>query len=647
MRHRFVLFCLAAIPALASFYAPPVHAQSEAASLANQELLAELLTKAETQATSTKPTWRRLLHIPNGSNKSVIDDPEFFLHPKGQTHPDLELQATLEAFYAPIQGPVDGTNELITAVCRFVARYHWLRDELGIDPQTLPHSDCAIFDAVRKELDPGGATIAFAAGHMNSPASMFGHTLLVIDSKSKGRILSKAVNYAADTAGGSGLVFAFRGILGGYKGRFSVLPYYDKVAEYSEISQRDMWEYPITLTEPEMTRLLEHTWELQHKFGWYYFFTENCSYNLLHLINAARPDLDLTHGFNLYTLPVDTVRRLGENQLLSEVVYRPSKATEMLHQSSLLNEADRALSLEVANQRVEPATVTNRFPAANSNTAARARAILDLAAALQKNKYTEQILSPAEYRKAYIKTLRVRSKLGRATESESDSSVPTPLRPDLAHPPSQLGVFAGTRDGDAFVGLRTRLLFHDLLDPPQGYPNGAHIAFGEAILRYQEESQELQIERLTAFEVLSLSPRNELFRPWSWSVHLGLRRIPGLHELASSAAYARGLSYDVGGVGQAYFLAGVQGHSDVDDHHQLGPQAEIGWASHSSSLWRQKIWGRVSQELVGGDDRYYEAGIEHRLHLKQGSLAISLSYDAAEQEDSDAVETSLSWLITF
>ena len=64
-----------------------------------------------------------------------VDDPSFFLHPEGHQRPDLELAATLEALYAP---PTGSTNEIEHAVCRFVARYHWLRERLNIDPATLP-----------------------------------------------------------------------------------------------------------------------------------------------------------------------------------------------------------------------------------------------------------------------------------------------------------------------------------------------------------------------------------------------------------------------------------------------------------------------------------------------------------------------------
>jgi hypothetical protein len=75
------------------------------------------------------------------------------------------------------------------------------------------------------------------------------------------------------------------------------MPYYLKVREYSDLENRDIWEYELNLTPEEIDRLLMHAWELGPIHFDYYFFDENCAYHLLGLLEAARPDLTLTEGF--------------------------------------------------------------------------------------------------------------------------------------------------------------------------------------------------------------------------------------------------------------------------------------------------------------------------------------------------------------
>jgi hypothetical protein len=88
---------------------------------------------------------------------------------------------------------------------------------------------------------------------------MYGHTLLRIDARDQDertRLLAYAINFAADTDEKNGLVFAVKGLLGGYPGTFSVLPYYLKVREYGDLENRDLWEYELDLSPPEVDRVL-------------------------------------------------------------------------------------------------------------------------------------------------------------------------------------------------------------------------------------------------------------------------------------------------------------------------------------------------------------------------------------------------------
>ncbi len=57
------------------------------------------------------------------------------------------------------------------------------------------------------------------------------------------------------------------------------------------MEQRDLWEYRTNLTEAEVRRMTLHILEMQGIYTDYYFLDENCSYDLLFLLEAARPSV--------------------------------------------------------------------------------------------------------------------------------------------------------------------------------------------------------------------------------------------------------------------------------------------------------------------------------------------------------------------
>jgi len=105
--------------------------------------------------------------------------------------------------------------------------------------------------------------MVFPTAHINSPASMYGHTFLRVSSNHDTPLISNAINFAAKTNDTNGLIFAYKGLFGEYEGRYSILPYYEKIKEYNNLEQRDIWEYDLDLTQEEINRLVLHTFELK------------------------------------------------------------------------------------------------------------------------------------------------------------------------------------------------------------------------------------------------------------------------------------------------------------------------------------------------------------------------------------------------
>ena len=205
--------------------APSIEYVADPAYSADPAYIDSLVKKALDLKLYDDPYWKKLLHYKVGlhGGRSLIDDKKFFLADNGKRSLKDELVATIRAFFTPIEK--DKTHVGI----RFIARFSWLSERLSIDKNRLPFDFEGRFDKFYNSINIGKGIVVFPAGYMGSPASMFGHTLLVFENKQNKRIISPAINYAAITTEDFGPIFAIKGLLGLYNGFYSVMPYSDKI----------------------------------------------------------------------------------------------------------------------------------------------------------------------------------------------------------------------------------------------------------------------------------------------------------------------------------------------------------------------------------------------------------------------------------
>ena len=201
------------------------------------------------QQLANDPFWISLGHYETaklGGWRSYVSDKKFFLAADGNEHPDRELAATVQALYAPASA---GEQH---AQCVYPARTRWLKAQLKLSD--LPTPDCAEFKQWFKDVSPHSAVMIFPAAYLNSPSSMFGHTLLRIDQANvqsdKTSLLSYAINFGAYIEGSdNSILYAWKGLMGGYPGLFALVPYQEKLSEYRSLENRDLWEYRLNLTQ--------------------------------------------------------------------------------------------------------------------------------------------------------------------------------------------------------------------------------------------------------------------------------------------------------------------------------------------------------------------------------------------------------------
>jgi hypothetical protein len=453
--------------------------------------------------------WKRLLHY--SSSKSRIVSKDFFLSPNGNN--DLKAEF-LENYNAIINNKTDQTN--IPIACKFPARALYIQQILNKQGRELKLPDCYRFEKWAKAIDAKSITLIFPSSFLNNPASMFGHTLLRLDTPNQNettRMLSYSVNFAAHTQGENALIYAFKGIFGGYYGFFSVAPYYEKLKKYSDLESRDIWEYELNFTDEEVKLLVAHLWELREIPFYYYYFDENCSYHLLALFEAIRPSLKLTEKFFAKAIPVDTVKVLLKNNgLLNKTVYRPSnvskiktriKSTEADLQKNSLTCLDKCdLSAYQENERAK---------------------IIDLAYDYLDYQRLKKKGDVSIEEKRQLGLLAERSKLNVKDQIVTDTVLNPKIDPAISHGTNRVSFYYGQRNNANFYDLEFRPAYHDLLDSLSGYQKGAGIDFLDFGLRVREDD-DLILQKFKLLNIDSLSGRDLFFKPLSWHFETGFVR---------------------------------------------------------------------------------------------------------------------------
>ena len=570
----------------------------------DEQYLKQLISQARAMHLADRIEWLNLLHykpypfLPGA--RSLADDPSFFNAPDGKTNAEGELEATLSAFFSN----TEETDIQQNPQCRFVARYHWLSQQLKFDSSRLQPQLCKRFDDWIKALNPHEMTLVFPSSYLNSPGSMYGHTLLRIDAKDQDertRLLAYTIGYAASTNDTNGLIFAYQGLMGGYPGVFQTAPYYLKVSEYSDIENRDIWEYRLNLTPEEIQRAMMHIWELGPTYFEYYFLDENCAYHLLSVLEVARPTLQLTDEFRWWAIPSDTVRAVTEEtSLLKQVIYRPSNATVIMQRLRSMQPPLRKLAKSLSEGTLE-----------TNNTVIRQLA-------------PEQQAQVLELSYDYVAFLRASKEdwpaaaaLSRSlllARSGLDVPAATPAveipktRPDQGHKSFRVSLGGGSRDGVNYQELTIRPAYHDQNDPGAGYIRGAQIQFFNLALRNYGEDTGMRIEEFVPLDIFSLSPRNDFFQALSWKVNAGWarKRMPdGREPLLSRLNIGAGYAWDAPSLDQpvaqayAFIDATLESTSEYTGRYALGMGPAMGIITDLNSNWRLNAYARVQRFGLG------------------------------------------------
>jgi hypothetical protein len=485
------------------------------------------LSNEELSRLSSNTEWLALLHYRQHAvltrNSSYIVNDEFFLHPNGKFDAKAELEATVSALNAPVK-----TNTNKHAACLFPARRLWIEAHSSMqisDVACREYSDWAQLDSV------DSISMVFATGHFKNPASFFGHNFLKLNSKgSESYLLDPSINFGAKIPPNENpLFYLAKGIGGVYDAQFTREPFYRFLAKYGEQDLRDIWEYRLDLSPHQRHLIIAHLWEVKDAVFPYYFFRENCAYQIASVLGIIT-NTEFVPQYLPWAMPITVFDRMmnapaDQQALVTQVDFYQSRRTEFQNRFAKSTAAEKRLITRYSND--ETVLNTESFEALP-----RDRQIWLIDTLLDYVHYRireDDLLSDKERQR---QLLLARLKFG--TGAKQEVEVKPPVAPHLGQRPGIISLGAVNRyiDSDRNNAaqrlgvLKIRPAYYDFLGLPYGRKPYSSFTVLDSTFTFSDDN--VKLERIDLVNVSSLSTNHTGIKndkALSWHARIGNERL--------------------------------------------------------------------------------------------------------------------------
>jgi len=570
--------------------------------------------------TQEKP-WKSLLHYrPRAflpGEASTVDGGDFFFAENGNVDPKAEAIAFSKALQ---ENKIVGKLKQ-PVYCGFPERTRFLVEKTKIQlPEDIRKQECKYYKTyINQFSDPQKISLVFSSAYPNNPASMFGHTLLKVHSKRQSDLLDVGLNYAAVVSDDENpFAFFWFGVSGGYEGRWSIEPYYVKVQDYINFESRDLWEYEINLTLDEVRRLIDHVWEIEaNSFSGYYFFDENCSYQILSTIEAVKPNWNLLDDYNIYVIPGESVKFLAnEPGSIRAVNYRPSLFRKAMAHYELIPVSERPLYNEVLKQKSETDLSKLSVPALDT---------LLIEMDFKRNqdkKFANQWL---DFEKA-VRIERASRGVVKSPIDLSEKATPSHrlTRPDIGNDSYSVQPALGYKKAKiantdldqekSYLSFKIKSAYHDLLNSDSGYSQFSEIDFPWVQFSVDNKNK-ARLDELGGLQTISLSPVSHFKTPISFKAKIAVENFD---------YFGRQFYYVHGGVGfglttnlrdddqRLYGLVTLDSElaPEYETGYRILPGIEVGYLKDFSNVYKLQLLTKYKCNVVRSSECRVESDTE-------------------------------------
>jgi hypothetical protein len=338
----------------------------------------------------------------------------------------------------------------------------------------------------------------------------------------------------------------------------------------------------------------------------YFFLDENCSLQLLALVEAVKPEWRLTSNFSLYAMPIETIKRLEMVGAIADFELHRSSREVALASFEKLTEGQKTLYLDVQYRVKTNETIPdlNAYPAV-------ALAVYDWSRYLQfKEKDFEATLDERQL------TLLDQIAASGFRPSPDDLSSQKADNPLESHGPYRLGIFANIPGWSEkstphqSLTLRVSPAAHRLGDVSTGMPKYSEVSVGEVIFKSEmtrtSHRPVSSLERLQVISIKNLYPGDilEATLPFEASIAVENSELKAGNRALSGAALV-GKSREFASGALAYVLVGTQLAAD-NQNVRIGVLSKCGLIAESSHHHRLLMAVQALRDLDYSKTDWYQ-----------------------------------------
>lgn len=479
---------------IAAFFVLPIWLVSAADMPQTNKDVDRLMEKAIAEEIYKLPGWSALLHSKNGYTN--ISDPQFLLSYRNFSLAS-ELKQTINFLY---EGNPNN-------VCRFPARYYWLRQHLDI-PE-LPLDACPDVLEFRQKSPLNNISIVFASESVSQPASMLGHSFLKLSGKdNQGKEVTHAITFYTDVNTYNLPKLLFDSLIIGKQGYFALAPYAEMQQRYVDNEQRNLWEYTLLLNDFQIELIRLHLLELKDTKLTYFFQKYNCATLLnfvLSLTDKSMPD-------NVWWLtPKDLIKNAQHAGLINSTrIVTPSRWLYRAIATQIPLQTQRTI-----RQKIIQGEIDNNFFEPN-NEASFIQ--LELARAYNQYAYHAKELNNSVWAENENSLSKIKEHF--FTDmllSSNDKKNPINTPEDR-----QVSLSTQNDNGEQSLILTALPVSHTLLDDNRGYAAESSLQLFSTSLKAPFSGGQLSLNQLVFFDMKSLMPYDEFTGGKSGQLHIAI-----------------------------------------------------------------------------------------------------------------------------
>lgn len=439
--------------------------------------------------------WAALLH--HSKNEFKIKDKGFILSSSDFSLQN-ELVATIEYLYAA--NPLN--------VCRFPARYLWLRHEL--DGPELPIDKCAELSEFKENAPAENISLVFASENLSQPSSMMGHLFLKLSGQDhKETYREHAISFFTDANTINLPKLLYDSIVTGKKGYFSLSPYFEQVSAYVAREQRTLWEYELRFTDFERSLIQLHIYELKNTEFKYFFQGYNCATLVKHVLAVGAPTI--LERSERWTTPKDVVKLADESGIIGNTVVRsPSRWMTRVLSQSLTGDDGEAIKSRVLRRDADitPSTEPSKLGYVG----------LELASAYNNYLFENDEISTLEWKTYAVRVSEIKDRAYPGYQLEA----PQQKNPSHAPQDSQLSLGLHAIGDKRYVRFDFMPAAHGIEDNNEEYLSENELKLFEVSVLKEINTNHIDLDRLTIYSTRSLLPRDRFSGGISGEFRIGM-----------------------------------------------------------------------------------------------------------------------------